>query len=193
MSHTRMDSISRNGNEMTTLKTFDARDFRAALGRFATGVTVIATAHDGEIYGMTANAFMSVSLDPPLVLVAVGHHAAMYKRLLASQRYGVSVLSETQAALSDHFARRRVEHPTFEFIDKQGAPVLRDAAAHLVARIVDAHPAGDHTLFIGHVEFLEWTDAKPLLFFGGKYHRLKTESAKYEAQQKDFSRYLLED
>ncbi len=195
MDYSKLDGKSKrteNGNALTP-ESFDAREFRSALGRFATGVTVITTEQDGEVYGMTANAFLSVSLDPPLVLVSVGRHAAMHERLLNAERYGVSVLSQTQAALSDHFARRRGEHPSVEFIEKHGVPALQGAIAYLVARVVDAHPAGDHTLFIGHVEYLEWTDEKPLLFFAGKYHHLKTEAPRYEARQKDFSRYLLED
>lgn len=170
----------------------DPREFRTALGRFATGVTVITTEHDGTIHGMTANAFMSVSLDPPLVLVSVNHRATTHKFLEASKRFGVSILAEKQAALSDHFARRPVEGLELHFVEKHSVPLIEGAVAHLIAHVVDMHPAGDHTLFIGQVEYLEWFEGKPLIFFGGNYHHLKTKSAEHETRrQKDVSLYLL--
>src|SRR5688572_8501483 len=85
---------------------FDAAMFRNALGRFATGVTVVTTAIDGGVHGMTANAFTSVSLDPPLVLVSVGEQARMHAYLLQNSRFGVSVLSEDQLAYAWNFAGR---------------------------------------------------------------------------------------
>ena len=87
----------------------DPREFRNALGRFASGVTVVTTELDGQIYGMTANAFISVSLDPPLVLVSVDKRATLNKMLPVSKRYGVNILAQDQQDLSDHFARRPVE------------------------------------------------------------------------------------
>lgn len=176
---------------ISTPDAIEPREFRNALGRFATGVTVITTGRDGQIHGMTANAFQSVSLDPPLVLVSVNQHATMHKILSETGRYGVSVLSEEQAALSDHFARRHVEGVHVEFAEKHGVPLIKGAIAQLVARVVDMHPAGDHTLFIGHVEHLEWTEGKPLLFFGGKYHHMAAETAKPGERIHDFSYYLV--
>lgn len=176
---------------ISTPDAVEPREFRNALGRFATGVTVVTTEMDGEIHGMTANAFISVSLDPPLVLVSVNQRATMHRFLSETKRYGVSVLSEEQAALSDHFAGRPVEGVHLDFVVKHGVPLIEGAIARLVARVVDMHPAGDHTLFIAHVEHLEWTDGKPLLFFGGKYHHIKTESPKHGERAQDFSYYLL--
>ena len=177
---------------MTTDTQIDPREFRNALGRFATGVTVITTEKDGQIHGMTANAFMSVSLNPPMVLVSVDHRASMHKILSESARYGVSILAHDQESLSNHFARRPVEGLKISFIEKHGVPVLDGAVAHIVARVVEAHPAGDHTLYLGHVEHLEWREDKPLLYYAGKYHHLKSEASKHATRSEDdFYMFLL--
>ena len=153
----------------------DPLQFRQALGRFASGVTVITVRHDGFTHGMTANAFISVSLNPPLVLVSVNHKAQMHRLLPHSSRFGVSVLSDDQENLSNLFAGRGVEKQAFTFATRDGIPLLEGALAHLIVRLVDAHAAGDHTLYIGEVEYLDWQDGNPLLFFAGKYRQIKTE------------------
>lgn len=169
----------------------DPREFRNTLGRFASGVTVITTEKEGQIHGMTANAFVSVSLTPPLVLVSVDNRATMHKLLPESKRYGVSILAESQEAHSNHFARRPVEGLKLTFVEKHGVPVIDGAVAQIVAHVVDVHPAGDHTLYIGEVEHLEWTDEKPLLFFAGQYHHLKFEKQKVATHpEDDFSMFL---
>jgi len=151
---------------------FDPRQFRNALGRFASGVTIITTRDAERTHGMTANAFMSVSLDPPLIVISVDNRAAMNTLLPSTRYFGVSVLAEGQDALSNHFAGRMQEGLEFSFVDKHDVPVIDGAVAHFVARVVDIHPAGDHTLYVGHVEHFEFADGKPLLFHGGRYHRL---------------------
>lgn len=157
----------------------DPRQFRNALGRFASGVTVVTTVHEDTVYGMTANAFVSVSLDPPLVLVSADNRSTWHEKVSQSRRYGVSVLSEEQDGLSNRFAGRPGEHASeVPFAWKDGLPLLRGAVAHFVCRVVDAHPAGDHTLHVGHVEHLGYEDGKPLLFYAGKYGALKVDEAK---------------
>lgn len=151
---------------------FTARQFRDVLGRFASGVTVVTTRYEGQTHGMTANAFVSVSLDPPLVLVSVDNRAQMRRVLSMSGRYGVSILAEDQEGLSNHFAGRTTEGVQISFVTRHGMPVLDGAAAHLVAQSVEMHPAGDHTLYIGRVEYIDWRDARPLLFYAGKYQKL---------------------
>jgi len=174
-----------------TSLSLDPREFRNTLGRFASGVTIITTEKDGQIHGMTANAFVSVSLNPPLVLVSVDNRAQMHQLLPQSQRYGVSILAADQEALSNHFARRPVEGLKIEFVEKHHVPVLDGAVAQIVARVVDMHPAGDHTLYIGQVEYLEWTDEQPLLFYAGKYQRMKIEQQKPSTRpEDDFSLFL---
>jgi flavin reductase (DIM6/NTAB) family NADH-FMN oxidoreductase RutF len=152
---------------------FDTRAFRNALGRFATGVTVITAVHEDHPHGMTANAFVSVSLSPPLILVSLDNRSNMHRILSAVGRFGVSVLAEHQEGLSTHFAGRPQENLQVSFVDRAGMPVIEDAVAYFVARVADTHPAGDHTLYIGEVEHFEHREDRPLLFHAGKYHRLK--------------------
>ncbi|GIV88815.1 MAG: flavin oxidoreductase [Chloroflexus sp.] len=163
-------------NQPTTVavNTIDQRLFRSTMGCFATGVTVITTARDGYVHGMTANAFLSVSLDPPLVLVSIGRSAKMHSLLAPGGRYGVSKLSEEQEHLSRHFSGKPITDLQPQFVWHNETPLLADALAHVVARVVDVHPAGDHTLFIGLVEHLAYRDGRPLLYYRGRYGRMAT-------------------
>lgn len=151
----------------------DPFEFRRALGRFASGITVITTVHEDKVHGMTANAFVSVSLDPPLVLISVDNRAKMNRVLPKSGRYGISVLSAEQEDLSQHFAGRPKEGLEVPFVWRKEMPLLEGALAHLVCRVVDIHPAGDHTLYIGQVEYLDYTNGDPLLFYTGTYRCLE--------------------
>ena len=151
---------------------FDLREFRNALGRFATGVTVITAIENGKAHGMTANAFVSVSLDPPLVLVSLDNRSHMHRILPTAGRYGVSVLAEDQQALSDHFAGRTKQDAQPHFISRGGTVLIDGAVAYFAVRVINAHPAGDHTLYIGLVEYVESRDDRPLLFYAGSYQQL---------------------
>jgi len=147
--------------------------FRRTLGMFATGVTIITTRSREQVHGMTANAFMSVSLRPPLVLVSVDRRARMSNLLHEGTRFGVNVLEAGQARLSDHFAGRPVEdttEPRFELV--HDTPLVEGALAHLVARVVRSYWGGDHSLFLGQVEYARYGEGEPLLFHGGRYERL---------------------
>ncbi len=148
-------------------------EFRNTLGRFGTGVTVVTVQQGEEVRGITVNAFMSVSLAPPLVLVSIDKSANSHALLASSERYGVSILSEAQEAMSNLFAGRPDESIEVHYEYKDGFPLIRGALAHLVCRTVEAHEAGDHTLYIGEVEHLSYQDGKPLLYFGGRYGRLE--------------------
>ncbi len=150
----------------------EAKQFRKTLSRFATGVTVITVAHDERVHGMTANAFMSVSLEPPLVLISIGHNAQMYKLLGPESLYGVSILSDDQEGLSRHFGGRPLDGLEIAFVQERGVPLLKGAIAHIVARVVDIHQVGDHTLFIGQVEYLQDRHGSPLLFYSASYGNL---------------------
>jgi flavin reductase (DIM6/NTAB) family NADH-FMN oxidoreductase RutF len=150
-------------------------DFRNTMGRFATGVTIITTEVEAQVHGMTANAFMSVSLDPPLVLVSVGNRANLNTMLPHSGRYGVSFLSESQQPLSQHFAGRPIEGLEIPFIRKHDMSLIAGALGHIVTQIVESYKAGDHTLYLGQVEYLAWQDERPLLFYGGRYRVLNPE------------------
>lgn len=147
--------------------------FRRTLGMFVTGVTVITVVRGGQVHGMTANAFMSVSLRPPLVLISVDRRARMNALLHEGARYGISVLAAEQELLSNHFAGRARENtpePTFEIV--HDTPLVQGAIAHLVARVVRSYWGGDHSLFLGQVEYARYGEGRPLLFHGGKYERL---------------------
>lgn len=147
----------------------DPRDFRDALGRFATGVTVVTMRDEERTHGITVNAFLSVSLKPPLVAVCIDERANAHQTLLESARYGVSVLGSGQEALSNQFAGRPTPGLEDPFEELDGFPVVAGALAQLVLRIVAVHEAGDHSLFIGEVEALRCAEGDPLLYFRGKY------------------------
>jgi flavin reductase (DIM6/NTAB) family NADH-FMN oxidoreductase RutF len=153
--------------------TIDPRTFRTTLGRFASGVTVITTVSGDTVHGMTANAFISVSLAPPLVLVAVDNRARLGTLLRETGRYGVSVLAEHQESLARHFAGRPQPGIADPFVWQHDMALVEGALAHLVCRVAEAHPAGDHTLFIGEVEYLDSAEGRPLLFYGGAYDCLE--------------------
>ena len=154
-------------------------DFRRALGSFATGVTVITVDYEGEVHGMTANAFTSVSLDPMLVLVCVDHKARTHAHLHARQRFGVNVLAEGQRPISDYYAlptqtHRHAEEEAGAKFDRtaHGTPVLHGALAYLECRLHSAQEAGDHTIFIAEVEDVVVREGDPLLFFRGGYREI---------------------
>jgi flavin reductase (DIM6/NTAB) family NADH-FMN oxidoreductase RutF len=147
--------------------------FRKTLGMFATGVTVLTTRVGEQVHGMTANAFMSVSLRPPLVLISIDRRAKMGALMHEGTRFGVSVLEARQTGLSDRFAGRDADdlpEATFEVV--HDTPLVEGALAHLVARVVRSYWGGDHSLFLGQVEFARYGEGRPLLFHGGRYERL---------------------
>jgi flavin reductase (DIM6/NTAB) family NADH-FMN oxidoreductase RutF len=147
--------------------------FRRTLGMFATGVTVITTTSADQVHGMTANAFMSVSLRPPLVLISVDGRAKMHALLNEGKRIGISVLSKEQEGLSDRFAGRPGDtgpEPSFDVVRE--TPLVEGALAHLVARITRSYWGGDHSLFLAFVEYAHYGQGSPLLFHGGHYEAL---------------------
>src|SRR5947209_10053965 len=152
----------------------DALSYRKALGHFTSGVTVITTAINGTVHGMTANAFCSVSLNPALVLISIDKKTAMHELLAHSGFYGVSVLGQNQEAYSRHFAGQPQTNLPVLFTWRKNCPLLQGALAQLVCRVTDTHTAGDHTLYIGQVEYLSYSDEHaPLLFYSGKYKELE--------------------
>ena len=146
--------------------------FRRTLGMFATGVTVLTTRVGEQVHGMTANAFMSVSLRPPLVLISLDRRAKMCGMLHEGSRYGVSVLAQGQTELSDLFAGRAPEGVEPVFAVVRETPLVDGALAHFVARVVRSYWGGDHSLFLGHVEYARYGVGEPLLFHGGRYERM---------------------
>ncbi|MGC1449278.1 MAG: flavin reductase family protein [Candidatus Sulfotelmatobacter sp.] len=158
-------------------------EFRKAMGCFGTGVTIITVDLEGEVHGMTANAFASVSLDPPLVLVCVDHSTRTHAHLHTKKRFGVNVLSEDQRAISEYYARAERSHEHAEAgasfdRTKHGTPMLHGALAYLECRLHSAEEAGDHTIFIAQVEDVVVREGEPLLFFRGKYRKVGEEMGK---------------
>ncbi|MBO3276943.1 flavin reductase family protein [Pseudomonas schmalbachii] len=153
---------------------FDSRTFRNAMGQFATGVVVITTEVDGEAHAMTANAFMSGSLEPPLVLVSVACTARMHEKIPAAGGFGISILCNEQVDTSQHFAGKPTPAHQPQFEQMGELPVVAGANVQLVTRLVEAYPCGDHTLFVGEVQKLKVAEqpVKPLLFHGGRYSEL---------------------
>lgn len=155
--------------------------FRQALGRFATGVTVVtAERAPGQVHGMTANSFTAVSLEPLLILVCVDEQARMLGVLKNVQRFGVSVLKENQRAISEFFALpeqdpevERALGICFQWTPS-GIPVLADALVQLTCAVVASHVAGDHTIFLAEVESADVFEGEPLLFFRGSYRRISS-------------------
>jgi len=150
----------------------ETAEFRRTLGMFATGVTVITTRVGEQIHGMTANAFMSVSLQPPLILISVDRRAKMNALLREDARFGVSVLEESQSALSNRFAGREGDgsEAAFEIVNE--TPLVAGALAHLIAQVARSYWGGDHSLFLGRVEYARYGAGTPLLFHGGGYGRV---------------------
>ncbi|MFL9868892.1 flavin reductase family protein [Paraburkholderia fungorum] len=170
-------SASSSNPAEPNVSSFDERRFRHALGRFATGVVVISTGSGDGMHAMTANAFMSGSLRPPLIVVSVGHGARMHERLMTSALFGVSVLSDAQERHSRHFSGEPQSRFAPRFAPVDGLPdvvLLEHAAARFAARVVDRHPCGDHTLFVGEVQVFSLDEHAPLIFFGGRYASMAT-------------------
>lgn len=167
-------------NNVSTMRmTLNPSEFRKAMGCFATGVTIITVDLEGEVHGMTANAFASVSLDPLLVLVCVDHNTRTHAHLHAKKRFGINVLGEDQRTISEYYARpdRSHEHAETEAgarfdRTKHGTPMLHGSLAYLECRLHSAEEAGDHTIFIAEVEDVVVRDGDPLLFFRGKYRKV---------------------
>ena len=154
----------------------DDRLFRTAMGKFATGVTVITTEVDGEVHGMTANAFMSVSLQPKLVVISISEKANMLYLIKESNKFSVNILSAEQQELSQLFAGQLKENRKVAFKNLNGLPVIEEAVAQITCEVTNTHVEGDHTLFIGKVTDIEVTDKDPLIFFNGRYRSLTVET-----------------
>jgi flavin reductase (DIM6/NTAB) family NADH-FMN oxidoreductase RutF len=153
----------------------EKNELRRVMGHFATGVTVITTLREsGELHGLTANAFTSVSLVPPLVLVCVDKKAESYPCFEESRVFTVNVLAADQEAISRRFAVSGGEK--FQGIayrdGANGAPILDGSLAYIECRVTTALDGGDHTIYLGEVEQAETREAKPLLFFRGGYREI---------------------
>ncbi len=153
----------------------DPRELRNTMGLFATGVTVITTKDaTGKPFGLTANAFSSLSLDPPLLLVCVDKKVDCYACFDESKVFVVNFLAREQEELSTRFATKGIEK--FERVSytlgSLGVPLLDGALAHLECKVAAGYEGGDHTIYTGEVQTIATADVKPLLFYQGKYRSL---------------------
>jgi flavin reductase (DIM6/NTAB) family NADH-FMN oxidoreductase RutF len=160
--------------------TVSSVEFRAALRHFASGVTVVTTRDpEGRPCGLTASAFTSVSLEPPLVLVCVDRTATAHPAFESHGWFAVNVLGSGQAQLSRQFAASGGD----KFVGvafhegRRGLPILDDVVAALECRIVHRYVGGDHTIFVGEVEEAAVTGGPPLVYYGGGYHALRLDRA----------------
>jgi len=165
-----------SGVQVSVQMSFDARDFRNAMGCFATGVTVV-TSHNrvGEPLGVTVNSFSSVSLDPPLILFSLALVGGHCQEFLSSGQFAVNILTPEQRPLSERFSTPRENR--FENIDyvlgENGSPIFPESLAVFECSTHAAHDAGDHTVFICRVTHVHMSERdSALLFHKGQYHTL---------------------
>lgn len=152
-------------------------EFRAALGRFASGVTIVTSKDaDGNWHGITVSAFCSVSLDPPLVLVCIDVNTGSHHALTQTDSFVVNILRADQQRISDRFASYLPDK--FETVRCRSGiddlPVLEDALANLECRLVNSHANGDHTIFVGLIERVTVNDGEPLVYWHGNYRNLES-------------------
>jgi flavin reductase (DIM6/NTAB) family NADH-FMN oxidoreductase RutF len=153
----------------------DVKALRNCLGQMATGITVISTrAADGQLVGLTANSFSSLSLDPPLIVWSLRLVSSSLPTFQTQDRFVVSVLAESQTDVSRHFASSRPDkfEGTAYALNEHGLPMLHAASAWFECRKVSQQTAGDHCLFIAQVERFSQSEAAPLVFHGGGYFAL---------------------
>jgi len=155
----------------------DAQIFRQAWGKFATGVAVVTTIEpNGHVHGMAANGITSVSLDPMLVLVCVGHNRNSYPLIKENGRFAINILNESQQPLAENYAKPPEQRDAdfdagFKFTER-GSAISEESLAYMDCHVVQELTAGDHTIFIGEVDEIKVTDGQPLLFFEGAFGKL---------------------
>jgi flavin reductase (DIM6/NTAB) family NADH-FMN oxidoreductase RutF len=153
-----------------------SEEFRLACGRFATGVTV-ATVLDsaGSPHGLTVNSFTSVSLEPPLILICLGHAVATLAHFRASTHFGINVLADSQRSLSVRFARKGKDR--FDGVPWcpgiTGVPLLTQALAHIECEVYRRIPMGDHDIFVGEMVRVQVYEGEPLIYFASTYRKLE--------------------
>ncbi len=152
-------------------------EFRAVLGRFPTGVTVVATCEEKTPVGLTVNAFASISLDPPLVMISVDRRSHMYDAIPQAGYFAASILTSAQQELSRRFAGQTGDrndrfHGVGWRTEATGAPILSGALAWVDCRVEAIYPGGDHSIILGRVEALGFTAGDPLLYYRGRYGRI---------------------
>jgi flavin reductase len=150
-----------------------AEAFRAAMRRVPTGVTVVTTLKEGEPRGITVNAFASVSLDPPSLLICINREARSYLFISSSKIFCVNVLAGDQRRLAEHFSGKVRERQFAEIaysVDTTGAPVLMGTIAHFDCELAQEYHVGSHSIMLGHVISCSARPGSPLGYFNGGFH-----------------------
>ena len=149
------------------------------MGRFATGVTVVAARHGPLLAGMTANAIASISLDPPLLMASINRRSETHVAIVGSHSFAVSVLGTDQQTIAECFAlpttaaklQRFCDAPWHE--DETGSPIVDGAIAYFDCRLIESHAVGTHTMFIGEIVAAGYEEGvEPLLWYGSRYGRI---------------------
>jgi len=146
---------------------------KEAMSKFATGITVVTSLEDGgKPHGMTANAFTSVSLDPPLILICIAHARNTYRYVKKQEIFGINILAGDQKSLAEYWSinasERTMDIPVSWTFTGHGVPVIDGCVCFLGCRVAGAHDYGDHTIFVGHVEDIQIHPGSPLIFFDRK-------------------------
>ncbi|MGN6184117.1 MAG: flavin reductase family protein [Thermoanaerobaculia bacterium] len=152
----------------------DDAGFKLAMSHFASGVTVVTTEHEGARYGMTVASFASLSLHPPLVLICIEKSVKSHDAIASAKKFGVSILAQNQAELSNRFASRRDDK--FDGVaireGELGVPLINGAICTLECRVHDSLFGGDHTIFVGEVVDAQTIESAPLVYFRSGYREL---------------------
>ena len=154
--------------------TISVEAFKKLCGRWTTGVTIVTARSGDTVHGMTVSAFTEVSLEPPLVLVCADKRSNTLPLIAAGGNFAVNVLARGQEALSNRFASKQDEWRRFEGLvweaAASGAPILAGTVGAFDCRLVASHDAGDHVIYVGHVEWLRVDESRePLLYQSGRY------------------------
>lgn len=167
---------------------FDALLQRKIMGRFVTGVALVTSVDEDVPCGMTANSLTSLSLNPPLILLAVNRENQMYKALSLSQRFSISLLSVGQ----EHVARRFASNGPKDFSDLSvdvgitGCPVLQDSLGYIHCSVVEVFPGGDHSIFVGECVAGEVSEGEPLVYYSGAFTQLRPSVSAGGAHENQF-------
>jgi flavin reductase (DIM6/NTAB) family NADH-FMN oxidoreductase RutF len=163
----------------------ERRWLRSVLGRFATGVSIVAARHGPLLAGMTANAIASISVDPPIMMASIAKRAETHQAIVGSHAFAVSVLADDQQPLAECFAQPTTAVKLTRFCDaswheaETGSPIIDGAIAYFDCRLVEHHDGGDHTIFLGEIVAAgSRDDAEPLVWFGSHYRRLAREATR---------------
>jgi flavin reductase (DIM6/NTAB) family NADH-FMN oxidoreductase RutF len=154
----------------------NADRYRAAMSLWATGVTIVTARAGDEVHGMTVSDFCGVSLEPPLVLVCADKSSHTHRVIGRAGAFAANLLSRDQQPLSDRFASKKDEFRRFEGLECStavtGAPLIPGALASFDCRVVAAHEAGDHVIYVALVEEIQCGEGEPLVYFAGGYRSL---------------------